>query len=117
MGKIGGIAAAVIREILTSLPGQHQKTQKLPPEGYVSGQGIAVGTGGTAETQIIGFWHAALGISFWLLWLGWGIYMWFFANAVLNDFYIAAAICLATFAFTIVGVPLVRLFARNRRQQ
>lgn len=117
MRGFGGWSRTILREVFTSLPGQHRRTSQLPPEDGESGQAFLVVTGGSEEAKVIGFWHATLGLASWILWLGWGTYMWFFANAGLNDFIIAAAICLATFAFTIVGVPLVRLSARNRGQK
>jgi len=56
-----------------------------------------------------------LGLVFWLGWFAWGVYNWWFVDRTLSDFVIATVLWAAAFAFTFVGVPLVRIVARSRR--
>jgi len=44
-----------------------------------------------------------------------GCLHWWFVDRTLSDFVIAIVLWTATFAFTFVGVPLVRMVVRRRR--
>ena len=104
----------VWREVISSLPGRHKRTIQLPPDDTQDETFVRIMTGGSTERKLLSIWHSILGLTLWVLWIGWAVYMWFFSSAGLDDLVIAIAVFLATYIFTIIGVPLVRLMARNR---
>jgi hypothetical protein len=107
-----GFFRQVLAEVVTSLPGYHPKTTKLPPEELPEEILFAIQTGANNPQALNSIGHKFVGIIFWIAWFGWGIYVWWFTGALLAEFLIATAIWIGAFLFTIIGVPLVRRKAR-----
>ena len=109
------LAPMVWREILSGLPGRHRHTELLSPELLSPDEFHEISTGEN-EPHSLGSWgHRIFGLVFWLGWFAWGVYTWWFVDRTLSDFVIAIVLWTATFAFTFVGVPLVRMVVRRRR--
>lgn len=106
--------ADLIREVLTSLPAAHPHTKQSPPEDLDAGLFTEVQSGQDASNVQPPLWQLLIAALFWVGWIGWTTYIWVFSGSPISDLGIAIALCLLTFAFTIVGVPVVRRVARNR---
>ena len=104
----------VLREILTGLPGRHLHTELSEPELLSRDEFHEISTGEN-HPQSLGSWgHRIIGGVFWVSWFSWGVYNWWFVDRTPADFIIASVLWTLTFAFTFVGVPLVRRLMRPR---
>ena len=109
------VAPMVWREILSSLPRRHHHTELPEPEILSPSEFHEISTGENDPQSLESWGHRILGLAFWLGWFALGVYNWWFVDRTLADFVIATVLWTATFAFTFVGVPLVRIVARLRR--
>jgi len=104
----------ILKEVVTSLPGLHRPSTKLPPEDLSAEDFVETCTGqdtpGVTSTPL----HTVLGIVFWIGWIGWTIYAWFFSGAPFDDLGIVLVIWVVTFVITVLGIPVMRRKARNR---
>lgn len=107
-----GFFRQVFAEAVTSLPGYHTKSSKLPPEELPEDELHEIETGANNPDAMNSIGHKFIGVIFWLAWFGWGIYMWWFTGALISEFLIATVLWIGTFFFTILGVPLVRRKAK-----
>jgi len=104
----------ILREVVTSLPGLHHSTHRTPPEDLRPDEFVEISTGEDSPKSLGTLGHIVLGISFWVGWIFWTVYLWFFVGQPLNDVVIAFAVWAITFALVILGIPLMRRKARNR---
>ena len=109
------IGPMVWREILSGLPGRHRHTELPEPELLSPDEFHEISTGENDPLSLGSWGHRILGLVFWLGWFAWGVFNWWFVDRTLSDFVIATVLWTAAFAFTFVGVPLVRIVARRRR--
>jgi hypothetical protein len=104
----------LLKEVVTSLPGPHRRSARLPtddiPEEYVHD----LETGEDSSVALTSPGHIIIGFLGWIGWIAWTIYMWFFTGAPVTDFLIVLAAWFISLVVTIVGVPLMRRRARNR---
>lgn len=104
-------------EMRSSLPGRHEHTNLPKPEDPNDPGYDSIQTGELDPKDLTNWRDRAIGFLFWLAWFGIGVYVWWFTDTRFIDYVVATAIWLAIFAFAVIGVPLVRLTARNRSNQ
>ena len=73
-------------------------------------------TGSTAHGRSLRLRDWIVGITAWIIWFGIGFYAWWFTSVPVIDFVIATIIWLVAFAFAVIGVPLIRIFGRERNR-
>jgi len=103
-------------EMRSSLPGRHQHTNLPKPEDPTDPGYDAIETGSDDPSDLTSWPDRLIGVVFWLAWFGIGVYTWWFTDARLSDYVIATVLWLAIFIFAIIGVPLVKMTARNRNR-
>jgi hypothetical protein len=117
MGKhVSSRPPRILREIRTSLPGQHIHTAASEPESG-NGPDLLVHTGQDDVSALASPGHRMLGIFFWVAWLAWGVYTWWFVERTITDFVVASVVWTAAFIFSVVGIPIVRQMVRNQRRR
>jgi len=116
VGRRNGNLRRALGEMRSSLPGRHQHTNLPKPEDPSDPGYDSIQTGLADPSDLTNWRDRALGVFFWLAWFGIGVYTWWFTDARLSDYVIATILWLAIFAFAIVGVPLVKIAARNRNR-
>lgn len=104
----------VMLEIKSSLPGRHRPTQLGLPEDPLDPGFGTTGTGDSINKKISSRSDFFIGGLFWAIWIGFGIHNWWFADAIFTDFMIVSIGWLIIFLLTIIGVPIFRVFARDR---
>jgi hypothetical protein len=104
----------ILVEIRTSLPGKHELTLLGTPEDPLDPGYDSIGTGDSKSKQLSNNFDFVIGSIFWVGWFGYGVYSWWFVDANIVDLVIVTIGWLTIFVFTLAGVPLFRLFGRNR---
>ena len=107
---------AVAREIRGTLPGPHPRSELPPPEDPTIEFNTPVTTGSATSGRSMRPRDWLIAITCWVAWFGIGLYTWWFTDAPLIDFVIATIIWLLIFAFAVMGVPLIRIFGRDRNR-
>lgn len=102
----------VSTEIRSELPGRHHHTSQPVPEDFEFRD--TVSTGERQSGKPLKLRHVIVGLASWLAWFGIGFYTWWFTDASVLDYAVATVGWLAIFAFALVGIPLVRVFATKR---
>lgn len=118
MGRYSrGRPIRVSHEIVRNLPGARKPTMEREPEneGYPVANDIHTGSMDVDALTSPG--HRVIGTLFWVGWFSWGVYTWWFVDRTLTDFAIGLAVWTGAFAFTVIGVPIVRRAARNRHRR
>lgn len=105
---------SVMLEVKSSLPGRHQPTQLGLPEDPLDPGYDAIGTGDSKSYKISSLSDFFVGGFFWAIWIGFGVHNWWFAKANFTDFIIVSIGWLIIFLFTIIGVPMFRVYSRDR---
>ena len=108
---------ALAREVLTSLPRAYKHTAQLPPDDIPKEIFDEVQTGDDFAGQVVKVSHNLVGAAVWIGIISWTIYVWGFAGTPVTDLFIALGVWVATFVFTVVGVPAVRRTARGRARK
>jgi hypothetical protein len=104
------------REIRSALPGTHEHSHFSEPENpNMTVHEIA--TGFRSGEPLLRKRDYFFGILSWVVWVSWGIYLWWFSDTVLFEYIFGVLVWLVVFIFSVVGVPLVRRTSRNRMQK
>lgn len=110
------LSRAIIKEIITGLPGRHRGTSFKEPENPLDFQVQRVFTGAINHDKQVRVWERFLGTISWFAWFGFGIYFWWFTSVPILDYVIGVVVWTFIFLFTLIGIPIFRVILREREK-